>query len=165
MGDSLLIGAAKLAMDVRLCGPNLLWPEKAIVKGALAEAQKTGPRNLLTEDVQQGVSERDFIYSEVWISMGEPEGVWAERIKLLMPYQLNAEVIAMNGNPHTKLIHCLPAFHNTETEVGQHVRDTFGLDAMEVTEQVFEGPNSVVFERAYNRMHIIKAVLAATLGS
>jgi ornithine carbamoyltransferase len=165
MGDSLLIGAAKLGMDVRLCGPKSLWPDKAIVNGALAEAKLTGARILLTEDVQQGVSECDVVYTDVWVSMGEPEAVWAERIKLLMPYQVNAEVMKMTGNPHTKFMHCLPAFHNTETEVGQQIRDTFGLDAMEVTEDVFESPASIVFDQAENRMHTIKAVLVATLGS
>ncbi|MGB7242634.1 MAG: ornithine carbamoyltransferase [Sulfitobacter sp.] len=165
MGDSLLVGAAKLGMDVRLCGPKSLWPDKAIVTAALAEAKTTGARILLTEDVQQGVSECDILYTDVWVSMGEPENVWADRIKLLMPYQVNADVIAMTGNPHTKFMHCLPAFHNTETEVGAHIRDTFGLDAMEVTEDVFEGPASIVFDQAENRMHTIKAVLVATLGS
>lgn len=165
MGDSLLIGAAKLGMDVRLCGPKSLWPNKSIVNDALAEAKQTGARILLTEDVPQGVSECDVIYTDVWVSMGEPEDVWAERIKLLMPYQVNAEVMAMTGNPHTKFMHCLPAFHNTETEVGLHIRDTFGLDAMEVTEDVFESPASIVFDQAENRMHTIKAVLVATLGS
>ena len=165
MGDSLLIGAAKLGMDVRLCGPKPLWPDKAIVNAALKEAKTTGARILLTEDVQQGVSECDVVYTDVWVSMGEPEEVWAERIKLLMPYQVNAEVMKMTGNPHVKFMHCLPAFHNTETEVGQHIRDTFGLDAMEVTEEVFESAASIVFDQAENRMHTIKAVLVATLGS
>lgn len=165
MGDSLLIGAAKLGMDVRLCGPKTLWPDKAIVSAALAEAKTTGARILLTEDVQQGVSECDVLYTDVWVSMGEPEAVWAERIKLLMPFQINAEMMSMTGNPHTKFMHCLPAFHNTETEVGQHIRDTFGLDAMEVTEEVFESRASIVFDQAENRMHTIKAVLVATLGS
>lgn len=165
MGDSLLIGAAKLGMDVRLCGPKTLWPDKAIVSAALAEAKTTGARILLTEDVQQGVSECDVLYTDVWVSMGEPEAVWAERIKLLIPFQINAGMMAMTGNPHTKFMHCLPAFHNTETEVGQHIRDTFGLDAMEVTDEVFESRASIVFDQAENRMHTIKAVLVATLGS
>ena len=165
MGDSLLIGAAKLGMDVRLCGPKSLWPDKAIVTAALAEAKRTGARILLTEDVQQGVSECDFVYTDVWVSMGEAQDMWAERIKLLMPYQVNAKVMAMTGNPHTKFMHCLPACHNTETEVGKHIRDSFGLDAMEVTEDIFESPASIVFDQAENRMHTIKAVLVATLGS
>lgn len=165
MGDSLLMGAAKLGMDVRLCGPKSLWPDKAIVKAALEEAKATGARILLTEDVQQGVSECDVVYTDVWVSMGEDESVWAERIKLLMPYQVNAEVMKMTGNLHAKFMHCLPAFHNTETEIGTHIHDTFGLAAMEVTDEVFESPASIVFDQAENRMHTIKAVLVATLGS
>ena len=165
MGDSLLIGAAKLGMDVRLCGPKSLWPDKAIVKAALEEAKATGARILLTEDVQQGVSECDVVYTDVWVSMGEDESVWAERIKLLMPYQVNAEVMKMTGNLHAKFMHCLPTFHNTETEIGTHIHDTFGLAAMEVTDEVFESPASIVFDQAENRMHTIKAVLVATLGS
>ncbi|WP_299740179.1 ornithine carbamoyltransferase [uncultured Roseobacter sp.] len=165
MGDSLLIGAAKLGMDVRLCGPKSLWPEKAIVNLALAEAKSTGARILLTEDVQQGVSECDILYTDVWVSMGEPESAWANRIKLLMPYQVTPDVMAMTGNPQTKFMHCLPAFHNTDTEIGAHIREVFGLDAMEVTEDVFESAASIVFDQAENRMHTIKAVLVATLGS
>lgn len=165
MGDSLLIGAAKLGMDVRLCGPKSLWPDKAIVTLALAEAKSTGARILLTEDVQQGVSECDILYTDVWVSMGEPESAWANRIKLLMPYQVTPDVMAMTGNPQTKFMHCLPAFHNSDTEIGAHIREVFGLDAMEVTEDVFESAASIVFDQAENRMHTIKAVLVATLGS
>lgn len=165
MGDSLLIGAAKLGMDVRLCGPKSLWPAKSIVEQALAEAKDTGARILLTEDLQQGVSECDFLYTDVWLSMGDPEEAWAERIKLLMPYQVTAAAMSMTGNPQTRFMHCLPAFHNTDTEVGAHIRDRFGLDAMEVTDEVFESPASVVFDQAENRMHTIKAVLVATLGA
>ncbi|WP_227269514.1 ornithine carbamoyltransferase [Roseobacter weihaiensis] len=165
MGDSLLIGAAKLGMDVRLCGPKSLWPEKSIVKAALAEAKQTGARILLTEDLQQGVSECDVLYTDVWVSMGAADDDWAERIKLLIPYQVNREVLSMTGNPHTKFMHCLPAFHNTETEIGLQIREKFALEAMEVTEDVFESPASIVFDQAENRMHTIKAVLVATLGS
>ena len=164
MGDSLLIGAAKLGMDVRLCGPKSLWPDKTIVNGALAEAKLTGARISLTEDVQQGVNGCDVVYTDVWVSMGEPEEIWAERIKLLMPYQVNGAVMDMTGIRHAKFMHCLPAFHNTETEVGKHIRETYGIDAMEVTEDVFESPASIVFDQAENRMHTIKAVLVATLG-
>lgn len=165
MGDSLLVGAAKLGMDVRLCGPKSLWPEKFIVSEAHDIASSTGARILLTEDVQEGVSGCDVLYTDVWVSMGEPENVWAERIKLLLPYQVNAETMAKTGNPHTKFMHCLPAFHNTETEVGVQIQESFGIDAMEVTEDVFESPASIVFDQAENRMHTIKAVLVATLGS
>ena len=124
MGDSLLIGAAKLGMDVRLCGPQSLWPDKTSVNAAQAEAKTTGARILLTEDVQQAVSGCDVVYTDVWVSMGEPDSVWAERIKLLMPYQVNSEVMAMTGNPNVKFMHCLPAFHNTETEVGRHIHNS-----------------------------------------
>ncbi|MEO1138188.1 MAG: ornithine carbamoyltransferase [Pseudomonadota bacterium] len=165
MGDSLLIGAAKLGMDVRLCGPKSLWPDKAIVDAALNEAKLTGARILLTEDVLQGVRDCDIIYTDVWVSMGESESVWADRIKLLMPYRVNRDVMGMTGNPQTKFMHCLPAFHNTETEVGAQIQESFGLDAMEVTEEVFESDASIVFDQAENRMHTIKAILVATLGS
>ena len=165
MGDSLLVGAAKLGMDVRLCGPKSLWPDEDIVTEARDIADGTGARILLTEEVQDGVSGCDVLYTDVWVSMGEPENVWAERIELLLPYQINTDTMAMTGNPHTKFMHCLPAFHNTETEVGLQIKESFGIDAMEVTEPVFESPASIVFDQAENRMHTIKAVLVATLGS
>lgn len=165
MGDSLLIGAAKLGMDVRLCGPKSLWPDAAIVQEAETVAQSTGAEILLTQDVEEAVSGVDFIYTDVWVSMGEDESVWEGRIKLLMPYQVTADVMAMTCNPQTKFMHCLPAFHNTETEMGAHIQDRFGIDAMEVTEEVFESEASIVFDQAENRMHTIKAVLVATLGS
>ncbi|MFK7938792.1 MAG: ornithine carbamoyltransferase [Roseovarius sp.] len=165
MGDSLLIGAAKLGMDVRLCAPKSLWPEAAIVHEAEVVAQTTGAEILLTQDVEEAVSGCDFIYTDVWVSMGEQESVWAERIKLLMPYQVTSDVMAMTCNPQAKFMHCLPAFHNTETEVGAQMKDRFGIDAMEVTEEVFESQASIVFDQAENRMHTIKAVLVATLGS
>ena len=165
MGDSLLVGAAKLGMDVRLCGPKSHWPDEDIVTEARDIADGTGARILLTEEVQDGVSGCDVLYTDVWVSMGEPENVWAERIELLLPYQINTDTMAMTGNPHTKFMHCLPAFHNTETEVGLQIKESFGIDAMEVTEPVFESPASIVFDQAENRMHTIKAVLVATLGS
>jgi ornithine carbamoyltransferase len=165
MGDSLLIGAAKMGMDVRLCGPKSLWPAKPIVAEAKAMAKDSGARILLTEDVEEGVKDCDFLYTDVWLSMGEPESVWAERIKLLMPYQVNAETMNKTGNPRARFMHCLPAFHNTETEVGAQIAKTHGLTAMEVTDEVFESPASIVFDQAENRMHTIKAVLVATLGN
>ncbi len=164
MGDSLLIGGAKMGMDVRLCAPQSLWPVQAIRDEAEAIARETGARLTLTEDVSEGVKGVDFIYTDVWVSMGEPPEAWAERIKLLTPYQVNAEVMAKTGNPRTKFMHCLPAFHNTDTSVGQDIHEKFGLDAMEVTEEVFESPASIVFDQAENRMHTIKAVLVATIG-
>jgi ornithine carbamoyltransferase len=140
-------------------------PYKKVVNAASSETKETGARILLTEDVQQGVSECDFVYTDVWVSIGEHEDVWAERIKLLMPYQDNTEAMAMTGNPYVKFMHCLPAFHNSDTEVGQHIRKTFGLDAIAVTDDAFEPHASIVFDQAKNRMHTIKAVLVATLES
>ncbi|UPH69973.1 ornithine carbamoyltransferase [Abyssibius alkaniclasticus] len=164
MGDSLLIGGAKMGMDVRLCAPESLWPEQAIRDEAEAIAAQTGARITLTEDVATGVKGADFVYTDVWVSMGEPKVKWAERIALLTPYQVSAGVMAQTGNPRTKFMHCLPAFHNAETEMGAQIRDEFGLEAMEVTEEVFESPASIVFDQAENRLHTIKAVLVATLG-
>jgi ornithine carbamoyltransferase len=164
MGDSLLIGAAKLGMDVRLCGPASLWPDQAIIDEASALARDSGARILLTEDVAAGVKGCDFLYTDVWVSMGEPESVWAERIRLLLPYQVNAAAMALTGNPRARFMHCLPAFHNTETEVGAQIERLHGISAMEVADEVFESPASIVFDQAENRMHTIKAVLVATLG-
>ncbi len=165
MGDSLLIGAAKMGMDVRLCGPKSLWPEASIVAEAKALAQESGARVLLTEDVAEGVKGCDFLYTDVWLSMGTPDSVWAERIQLLLPYQVNAKTMKMTGNPRVRFMHCLPAFHNTDTEVGAQIEKSHGITAMEVTEEVFESPASIVFDQAENRMHTIKAVLVATLGN
>ena len=165
MGDSLLIGAAKMGMDVRLCAPESLWPEQAIRDEADAIATETGARITLTEDVDAAVEGVDFIYTDVWVSMGEPKEKWAERIELLTPYQVNADVMARTGNPRTKFMHCLPAFHNADTEVGADIEAKFGITAMEVTEEVFESPASIVFDQAENRLHTIKAVLVATLGA
>ncbi len=164
MGDSLLIGAAKLGMDIRLCGPASLWPDPAIVDEASTLARDSGARILLTEEVAVGVKGCDFLYTDVWVSMGEPESVWADRIRLLMPYQVNAQAMGLTGNARAKFMHCLPAFHNTETEVGAQIAKLHGITAMEVTDEVFESPASVVFDQAENRMHTIKAVLVATLG-
>lgn len=164
MGNSLLTGATKLGMDVRLCGPRSLWPDEAVVNEARALARVSGARVLLTEDLTEGVRDCDFLYTDVWVSMGEPESVWAERIRLLLPYQVNARVMALTGNPRVRFMHCLPAFHNTETEVGAQMEKLHGITAMEVDDDVFESPASIVFDQAENRMHTIKAVLVATLG-
>jgi ornithine carbamoyltransferase len=164
MGDSLLIGGAKMGMDVRLCAPESLWPEQSIQDEARAIADDTGARIMLTEDVDAAVKGVDFIYTDVWVSMGESKDKWGERIELLKPYQVNADVMAKTGNPRAKFMHCLPAFHNTDTTVGKEIHEKFGLDALEVTEEVFESPASIVFDQAENRMHTIKAVLVATLG-
>lgn len=165
MGDSLLIGGAKMGMDVRLCAPRACWPADAIVDEARAIAAETNARVSITEDVDAAVKGVDFIYTDVWVSMGEPKEKWAERIKLLKPYQVTADVMAKTGNPRARFMHCLPAFHNTETTVGAEIHAQFGLDAMEVTEEVFESEASIVFDQAENRMHTIKAVLVATLGA
>jgi ornithine carbamoyltransferase len=164
MGNSLMIGGCKLGMDVRLCAPAALWPQDALIAQAREIAAQTGARLMLTEDVAEGVKEVDFVHTDVWVSMGEAEGVWAERIKLLRPYQVNASLLALTGNPAVQFMHCLPAFHNRETKIGEQIFQKFGLDAMEVTEEVFESPRSIVWDQAENRMHTIKAVMVATLG-
>jgi len=160
-----LIGGAKMGMDVRLCAPKACWPDRAIKDDAQAIAKTTGARITITEDVGDAVKDVDFIYTDVWLSMGEAKEKWADRIKLLMPYQVNADVMAKTGNPKTKFMHCLPAFHNAETEVATEIAEHFGITAMEVTEEVFESPASIVFDQAENRLHTIKAVLVATLGN
>lgn len=165
MGDSLLIGGAKMGMDVRLCAPEACWPVQGIIDEAEEIAKKTGARVTITEDVDAAVQGADFVYTDVWVSMGESNEKWAERIELLKPYQVTSEVMAKTGNPRACFMHCLPAFHNTETTVGSEIKAEFGLDAMEVTEEVFESPASIVFDQAENRMHTIKAVLVATLGA
>ena len=164
MGDSLLIGGAQMGMDVRLCAPKACWPTAAIQADARAIAEQTGARITITEDIDIAANGVDFIYTDVWVSMGEPQEKWAERIELLMPYQVNAEFMAKANNPRVKFMHCLPAFHNTDTTVGKEIQQAFGIDAMEVTDEVFESPASIVFDQAENRMHTIKAVLVATLG-
>ena len=162
MGDSLLIGGAKMGMDVRLSAPESLWPGQAIRDEADAIAAQTGARITLTDDMEAAVKDVDFVYTDVWVSMGEPKEKWAERIELLTPYQVNADVMAKTGNPRTRFMHCLPAFHNAETETGAEIAELFGISAMEVTEEVFESPASIVFDQAENRLHTIKAVLVAT---
>lgn len=164
MGDSLMIGAAKLGLEIRLCGPRTLWPDKALVEEAEAEAANTGGRIVLTEELEEGVAGADFLYTDVWVSMGEPEEVWAGRIRQLTPYRVDAEAMRLTGKPRARFMHCLPAFHNAETAVGARMAEVHGIEAMEVTEEVFESPASIVFDQAENRMHTIKAVLVASLG-
>lgn len=164
MGDSLLIGGAKMGMDVRLCAPQSCWPSADIRQQAEQIASTTGARIMITDDIDSAVTGVDFVYTDVWVSMGEPEEIWAERIKLLLPYQVNAALMARTGNPRVRFMHCLPAFHNTETVMGREIEQKFGIAAMEVTDEVFESPASIVFDQAENRMHTIKAVLVATLG-
>ena len=164
MGNSLLVGGAKMGMDVRIVAPKALQPSAELVEQCMAVAKETGARITITDDVDEGVRGCDFIYTDVWVSMGEPAEVWKERIDLLRPYQVNAELMRRTGNPKCKFMHCLPAYHNLETQVGRDVHEKFGLDGIEVTEDVFEGENSIVFDEAENRMHTIKAVMVATLG-
>lgn len=165
MGNSLMVGAALIGMDVRLGAPKTCWPEESLVAKCRQIAEGTGAKITLTEDVTTAVTGCDFVYTDVWLSMGEPESKWGERIKLLEPYRVTRAVMNATGNPYAKFMHCLPAFHNTETKVGRQIKETFGLDCMEVTEEVFESPASIVFDQAENRMHTIKAVLVATIGS
>ena len=164
MGNSLLVGGAKMGMDVRIVAPRALWPAEELVKQCREIASRTGARITVTDDVDEGVRGCDFIYTDVWVSMGEPVEVWKERIDMLKPYQVNAELMRRTGNPACKFMHCLPSYHNLETQVGRDVHKQFGLDGIEVTEEVFESPASIVFDEAENRMHTIKAVMVATLG-
>jgi len=165
MGNSLLIGAAKMGMDFRSVAPEKVQPNKELVKEAQTIAKETGAKLLVTHVLREGVKDCDFLYSDVWVSMGEPEKVWEERIELLKPYQINNDTIKMTGNPHVKFMHCLPSFHNRETIIGENIYKKFGLDGMEVTEEVFESEASIVFDEAENRVHTIKAVMVATLRS
>ena len=164
MGNSLMVMGVKLGMDVRLCAPEHLWPHEDLVKMARQIADETGARLKLTEDLDEGVRGVDYLYTDVWVSMGEDQSVWEERIRLLKPYQVNKDVIGRTGNPGVRFLHCLPAFHNSETKVGEQIYQTYGLDGMEVTDDVFESEHSIVFDQAENRMHTIKAVMVATLG-
>lgn len=165
MGNSLLTGAAQIGMDVRLAAPKACWPAQELIDRCREIALQTGARITLTEDPVAAVKGCDFIYTDVWVSMGEPDSVWAERIELLTPYRVTPEIMAAAGNPHAKFMHCLPAFHNRETEIGEKIFEKFGIDCMEVSEAVFESNASIVFDQAENRMHTIKAILVATLGS
>lgn len=165
MGNSLLTGAALIGMDVRLGAPKAYWPDPALVEESRRIADKTGATITLTEDPLEAVRGCDFVYTDVWVSMGEPDSVWQERIKLLTPYRVTSEIMLGTGNPHAKFMHCLPAFHNRETEIGEKIFEQYGIDCMEVTEEVFESEASIVFDQAENRMHTIKAVLVATLGA
>lgn len=164
MGNSLMIGAAKMGMDFRAVAPKKVQPDAALVKQAKEIAKETGAKITITDDVKKGVKGCDFLYTDVWVSMGEPDAVWAERVKLLKPYQINAAAMKATGNPKVKFMHCLPAFHNRETKVGEEIYKKFKLDGMEVTEEVFESEASIVFDEAENRVHTIKAVMVATLG-
>ncbi len=165
VGNSLMVGAAKMGMDFRAVAPKSCQPDTALVAQCLEIAKETGAKITVTDDVAAGVKGCDFLYTDVWVSMGEPAEVWAERIKLLKPYQVNMDMVNKTGNPNVKFLHCLPAFHNRETVVGEDIFQKFGLDGLEVTDDVFESEMSVVFDEAENRLHTIKAVMVATLGS
>ena len=165
MAASLMVGAALIGMDIRLCAPKILWPDPALVTRCEGLAKTNGGQITLTTDTAAAAKGCDYVYTDVWVSMGEPDSVWDERITLLTPYRVTAAVMAATGNPHAKFLHCLPAFHNRDTEVGEATFRKFGIDCMEVTDEVFESPASVVFDQAENRMHTIKAVLVATLGA
>jgi ornithine carbamoyltransferase len=164
MGNSLMAGAAILGMDVRLAAPRSCWPEPALVERCRGRARASGARITLTEDVAEGVRGVDFLYTDVWVSMGEPESRWEERIQVMKPYQVNRRVLDLTGNPEVKFLHCLPAFHNRDTKVGESIYQRYGLDGLEVTEDVFESKHSIVFDQAENRLHTIKAIMVATLG-
>ncbi len=165
MGNSLMVGAAKMGMDFRAVAPKQMWPEEQLVAECKKIAKETGAKITLTESVKDGVNGVDFIYTDVWVSMGEADEVWKDRIAMMIPYQVNSAMMAMTANPKTKFLHCLPAFHNRETKVGEDIYQKFGVESMEVTDEVFESPASVVFDEAENRLHTIKAVMVATLGS
>jgi len=164
VGNSLLVGAAKMGMDFRAVAPAPCQPDKKLQEKCLEIAKETGARITVTDQVEEAVKGVDFLYTDVWVSMGEPDSVWKERINLLKPYQVNANVLKQSGNPKVKFLHCLPAFHNRETTIGEEMFTKFGLDGMEVTEEVFESEASIVFDQAENRMHTIKAIMVATLG-
>jgi ornithine carbamoyltransferase len=164
MGNSLMVGGAKMGMDVRLCAPKQNWPEEDLVKSCRKIAKENGGKITLTDIVEEGVKGADFLYTDVWLSLGEDPAKWEERIKLMKPYQVNMEMIKKTGNQKVKFLHCLPAFHNRETKVGEEIFNKYRLDGMEVTEEVFESKHSIVFDQAENRLHTIKAVMVATLG-
>ncbi|MGH4117792.1 ornithine carbamoyltransferase [Clostridium sp.] len=165
MANALMIGAAKMGMDFRIVAPNSLFPEEALVNKCREVAATTGAKITITSDVAQGVKDADVIYTDVWVSMGEADEVWKERIDILKPYQVNSEMMNLTHNKDTKFMHCLPAYHDLKTGVGREVFEKFGMNGVEVTDEVFESEASIVFDEAENRMHTIKAVMVATLGN
>jgi ornithine carbamoyltransferase len=164
MGNSLMVGAAKMGMDFRAAAPEKYWPSKELIDQCKEIAKETRAKILVTEDVNIAVKGVDFLYTDVWVSMGEVPSLWEERIREMLPYQVNKALMEKTGNPKVKFLHCLPAFHNTDTEVGKDIFTRYGINGMEVTEEVFESPASIVFDEAENRLHTIKAVMVATLG-
>jgi len=165
VSNSLLVGAAKMGMDIRVVAPSELSPDLNLVARCNEIARETGSRILVTSNLAEGVKSVDFLYTDVWVSMGEPDSTWEQRVRLLKPYQVNDNVLRMTGNPNVKFMHCLPAFHNRDTVIGEAIYQKFGLDGVEVTEEIFESPNSIVFDQAENRLHTIKAVMVATIGT
>ncbi len=165
MGNSLMVGCAKMGIDFRAAAPAACQPAEELVKECKSIASETGAKITITDNLAEAVKDVDFLYTDVWVSMGEPAEVWAERIKLLTPYQVNRKVIELTGNPRVKFLHCLPAFHDRRTKIGEEMYRKFGLECMEVTDDVFESPASIVFDEAENRVHTIKAVMVATLGA
>lgn len=165
MGNSLMVGAAKMGMDFRAVAPKELLPSADLVDTCRAIAKETGAKITLTDNVDEGVKGVDFLYTDVWVSMGEPESEWKRRIDMMKPYQVNMEMIKKTGNDKVKFLHCLPAFHNRDTQIGEEIYQKFGVPEMEVTEEVFESPYSIVWDEAENRLHTIKAVMVATLGA
>ncbi|WP_241573542.1 ornithine carbamoyltransferase [Rosenbergiella nectarea] len=164
MGNSLMVGAAIMGMDIRLVAPTAFWPEEGLVNACRAIADKSGAKITLTDQVEDGVDGVDFLYTDVWVSMGEAEAAWHQRLSVMQPYQVNQQVVEATHNPDVKFMHCLPAFHNADTAIGQKIAQQFGLTGLEVTEEVFESSHSIVFDQAENRMHTIKAVMVATLA-
>ncbi len=165
MANALMIGCAKMGMDFRIAAPKELFPDENLVKQCEKIAEETGASITITDDIKKAVLNTDVIYTDVWVSMGEPDEVWETRIKLLKPYQVNMDMLMASGNEKVKFMHCLPAFHDMETKMGKEIFNKYGLEAMEVTDEVFESKYSIVFDEAENRMHTIKAVMVATLGN
>ncbi|QAT60605.1 MULTISPECIES: ornithine carbamoyltransferase [Tissierellales] len=164
VANALMIGAAKMGMDFRIVSPKKLFPAEDLLNKCREVAKESGGKITITDNVAEGVKNADVLYTDVWVSMGEPDEVWGERIKLLKPYQVNSEMIKLTGNEKVIFEHCLPSFHDLKTKVGKEIHEKFGLNEMEVTDEVFEGKHSVVFDEAENRLHTIKAVMVATLG-
>jgi len=165
MGNSLLVGAAKMGMDFRAIAPKQFQPSEELVAKCRMIAKETGAKITVTDNVEEGVKGVDYVHTDVWVSMGEPDSAWKERMELMLPYQVNKALLEKTGNPSVKFMHCLPSFHSRETTVGEEIFQKFGIAEMEVTDEVFESPASIVFDQAENRLHTIKAVMVATLGS
>jgi len=164
MGNSLMVGSSKMGLDFRAAAPKKYQPDEKLIATCKQIAAETGAKITITDDVDIALKDADFVYTDVWVSMGEPESAWAERINLFKPYQVNAEAMKKTGNPNVKFLHCLPAYHNRDTKIGEEIYQKFGMDGIEVTENVFESPESIVFDEAENRLHTIKAIMVATLG-